>query len=394
MVAVVQAGDATDLIPLLDNNGSGVYNKGRNNKQDFQRHFIGGMFGKNVQPFDWRTGVLSPSTFSGSTPQDGMVQQSGGGAGTQAVVVKAHRSLLKRSNGPSLWAQEADVVLNMPAADSLPRIDLVCEMPYDQGVFGADAQHGPKYIVVTGDPNASPSIPALPADVADANVLARIARGASDNTIATADITDLRKGASLHGTARVMFAGDALADWGFYHGEERHRIGTAHIDSTYVNAGYVHLVDRWDQVNGTWRGTQPLHLPKPTILNTASLGGNATFTLATVSIPDPGWPYRLDMSGSLLQAIVGGATTALAGVYLQFNTDSTSFTPAGADLVRRTVIPTVARPAMGDVAGRRSSVLTGAHSVSFIIRNESNPSNFITWDDNAYAHCSITVLPA
>lgn len=403
MVAVVQAGDATDMIPLMADPASGVI--GVNNKLDFQQQFLGGLVTKNATPFAWKAGVLAPSWFGGHTPLDGRVFQQGGGAGTQAVRVIQHRSIVLRSTPavPYLWSQATEANVAMPAADgALPRIDLVCEMAYDKGLYPSDAQHGPKYIVVTGDPAASPAVPALPAAVADAMILARVARPAADNTIADADITNVRKGVALHGTPRILFEGDTLADAGNYHGEQRLRLGGQFIDSVYVNANYTELVDRWDANAATWRGTQSLVLPKPTILTSASLGGSTTFTLATVSIPDPGWPYRIDVSGSILQAITGGASTCLSGVYLQFNLDSTSFTPAAADLIRRssrlggqgggaTGVPS---PAQMDIAGRRSAVLTGAHSVSFIIRNESSPSNFLTWADNEYAHCNITIHPA
>lgn len=398
MVAVVQAGDGTDMIPLLDNNGSGVYNKGRNNKRDFQREFLGALITKSGSlPFSWRQGIFCPSTNSGHSMTDGQLFQVGGGAGAQAVSISPHRSILTRSSGEVyLFSQETTVAsLPMPAADgSLPRIDLVCEMAYDQGAIPSDAQHGPKYIVVTGDPAASPAVPALPAAVADALILGRVSRPAGDNTIGSGDLTLTRRGTGLHGAPRVLLEGDALADAGTYHGEQRLRLGTQFIHSDYVNAGCTSLVDRWDAVNNTWRGTRDIHLPEPVIATTASLGGAQTFTLATVSIPDPGWPYRVDVSGSILYAIVGGASTALRDVYLQWNLNSTSFTPAAADLIRRQGSAGTASPCVLDLKGRRSAVLTGTNSVSFILRNDSTPSNFLTWGDNEYATCIVSVLAA
>lgn len=398
MVAVVQAGDGTDMIPLLDNNGSGVYNKGRNNKRDFQREFLGALVTKSGSaPFAWRQGILCPAANSGHSMTDGQLSQVGGGAGAQAVGISAHRSILTRASGEVyLFSQETAVAsLPMPAADgSLPRIDLVCEMAYDQGAVPSDAQHGPKYIVVTGDPAASPTIPALPAAVADAFILGRVARPAGDNTIGTADLTLTRKGSGLHGAPRVLLEGDTIGESGTYHGEQRLRLGTQFIHSDYVGAGYVSLVDRWNAVGGVWSGTQSIHLPKPIIATTASLGGAQTFTLATVQIPDPGWPYRLDVSGSLLYSIPGGSSASLRDVYLQFNVNSTSFTPPAADLIRRIGSAGTPSPCVMDLKGRRSAVLFGANSVSFLIRNDSTPSNFLTWGDNEYAHCSISILPA
>lgn len=399
MVAVVQAGDATDMIPLLDNNGSGVYNKGRNNKLDFQKQFLGGMVTKSASnPFAWRQGIFVPTANIGHSITDGQLFQSGGGAGAQAVVVSKFRAIVTRTGvGPYLVSQESDITLPMPAADgALPRIDLLCVMAYDIGAVGSDAQHGPKFIVVTGDPNAVPVIPALPAAVADAMILGRMARPAADNTIGSGDLTQTRKGSGLHGAPRVLLEGDTLADAGMHHGEQRMRLGSAFIATDYINANYTCLVDRWDAVNATWRGTQPIHLPKPTLLTTASLGGGGTFTMAAVAIPDPGWPFRLDCSGSVLQEIVGGATTVVRDVYAQFNLDDAAFVPAPVTRIIRRGARSTANlsPAIIDAAGRYSTPLTGAHTVYFIIRNDSIPSNFITWADNAYAHCSVSILPA
>lgn len=397
MVAVVVQSDITQAIPLLDDDGFGVYIKGRNNMAQIRHHLLGGLFSKLFSsPFAYRSGVISPGSHTTGAVTDLKVSQTGGGGGAQSVTVKAGRSVITRTGAAGVWVvtQSSDAVVNAPAADAAnPRIDILAMMPYDKGSLPADAVHGPKFIWVTGDPAGVPTIPAIPAAVVDCLPLCRVTRAANDNTIATADIVDMRKSSGIHGVPRYLLGADLLADVGGYHGEMRMR-GAGYIDTVYVNAGYTQLEDRWDAVNNTWRGTQSLVLPKPTILNTASLGGNTTFTMATVSLPDPGWPYRVDVSGSILMAIVGGASTSLAGVYIQFNKNSTSFTPAAADLIRRTVGPTVASPKMLDVAGRQSTVLTGANSISFVIRNESSPSNFITWDDNAYAHCSTTVHPA
>lgn len=398
MVAVVQAGDATDMIPLLDNNGSGVFNKGRNNKRDFQREFLGGLIGKSGgNPWAWKSGVFCPAANIGHSMIDGQLFQVGGGSGTQAVSISAHRSIITRASGEVyLFSQETTIPsLPMPAADgSLPRIDLVCEMPYDQGAIPGDGQHGPKYIVVTGDPNASPTIPALPAAVADANILGRVARPAGDNTIGSGDITLMRKGAGIHGAPRMMLEGDLLADAGQYHGEKRLRMGTQHIDSVYVNAGYTALEDRWDAVNATWRGTKELVFPGLAITPFASLGGNSTAVLATFNIPDPGWPYRIMVSGSCLQGITGGATTAVSGCYIQAAVDSTTFTPLPAGNILRVYKSLISSPyAMILPWSGNSTVYTGAHSVSLIFRNESAPSNFISVDANEYAKFNVSIKP-
>lgn len=397
MVAVVVQSDVTEAIPLLNNNGSGVYIAGRNTATEFRNYLLGGMFGKVNWPFTYRPGVLNPSVFpAGGVVGDCQVASTGG-AGTQAVTVAVGRMAIPRAaQGVYLVTNAGSTNVPAPAADgSNPRIDILAVMPYDIGSFPGDAQHGPKYIWITGDPAGSPTVPAIPVAVQECLPLARILRGVGDNTIASGDITDLRKGASLMDTPRTLMAGDLLADAGLYHGEKRRR-QISHIDSVYTNAGYTLLEDRWDSLNATWRGTQTLHLPKPTLATTASLGGGGTFTMGTISLPDPGWPYRIDVAGSLLYQIVGGASTSLKDVYIQFNIDEAAFVPTpDTRIINRGASATTPSPAIIRCGGRYSTTLTGAHTVYFILRNDSSPSNFVTWDgNNAYASCSVDVIPA
>ena len=300
MVAVVVAGDATDMIPLLDNNGSGTYNKGRNNADDFRRQFLGMLIGKNAnQGFDWRPGIIAQSGFLGGGCFDGGVVQATGGAGSQAVTIWQFRAIIVRSSagaGPYLVSQDGHkTALAAPAADATnPRVDLLCVMPYDQGRVGSDAQHGPKYIWVTGDPAASPAEPALPAAVADALVLARVNRGANDNTIADADCVDRRKGTSIHGTPRVLMGGEALGDAGAYHGELRRRVFSSGI--TAVTA-LAEITERYSLTDSKWHALQNIPMTTPTQSFSGVINNATTTTLATLSIPDMGFPYKINACG-------------------------------------------------------------------------------------------------
>lgn len=306
MVAVVVSGDATEQIPLLDDNGSGVYSKGRNSIIEFRKEFLGAFLSKQGTPFAFIPGVLNPTTYydlgGGVELWGDGVAQTTGGAGTQALSIQPGRYLCTRTGqGPYIVSLESVLNLPQPAADGAnPRWDVVCVMPYDKGAFPADAQHGPKFITVTGDPLASPVVPALPAAVADALPIARILRPANDNTIAGADITDVRKGTSLHGTPRVMLPGDLLATSGAYHGERRQRAG-AFVDTAIKAAGGKILEDYWDQFNFIWRGFTPgtIKLNARTLPGNAGIASGVTVTCDTFAIPDPGYPYRLRVGGSL-----------------------------------------------------------------------------------------------
>lgn len=301
MVAVVVAGDATEAIPLLADNGSGVYNKGQNNITEFRREFLGGLVGPlGNTMWTWRPGILNPGQFNGAppVPLDATVIQAGGGAGTQAVGIWGYRAIVVRNGvGPYLVSQDGNIAsLAAPAADATnPRKDLLCIMPYDKGAFPADAQHGPKYIWVTGDPAASPSTPALPVAVADALILYQATRAANDNTIATADLLDMRKGAGIYGAQRVMFPGDLLTDAGGYHGELRFRQSGAGI---LAITPVAELVDRWSATDSKWHGTQTLPTFVPSQTGSGGLATGVTATLCTLSVPDMGFAYKVIASGS------------------------------------------------------------------------------------------------
>lgn len=275
MVAVVVAAtDPSETIPLLDNNGSGVYNKGRNNIDEFRQYFIGGLVGKSGgAPFTARNGLFAITAQVGGGWVDGRVISTGG-AGTQAISLYAYRAIVNRTGrGPYLVSYIAGGgPIAAPVADALPRKDLFCVMPYDQGAFPSDAQHGPKHIWVTGDPNASPVQPALPAAVADAFVLAVVTRGGSDNTIADVDIAQLSTSTSLHGVPRPLIGAETVGTAGNYHGEIRVRTGSQ-IDAALITRGHSLQYDYWDEPSATWR-----NLNAPSLIDEFMPAGNGTLT--------------------------------------------------------------------------------------------------------------------
>lgn len=322
MVAVVQAGDATDMIPLLDESLTipGRYDRGRNNADDFRRQFIGALVGKaSAQCFDWRSGIFAQTGFVNGSCFDGLVHQSGGGAGSQAVDIWQFRAIVVRSSsgaGPYLVSQDNHKTnLAAPAADaSNPRIDLLCVMPYDKGKVGSDAQHGPKYIWVTGDPGAVPAEPALPAAVADAIVLARVNRAAGDNTIADADIVDRRKSVALHGVPRVLMGGDSLSDAGGFHGDMRRRVFSSSITSITALA---EIYERWSTTDSKWHATQSIPMTSPAQSFNGTVANGVTQTLATLSIPDMGFPYKILASGGFEYSTTDA--NALVGCQITLN---------------------------------------------------------------------------
>lgn len=296
-MALSTLADATDMIPLLDDNGSGAYIKGRNTADDIRKELLAALFDQLTTPFDARPGVLSSGWWDTSNDKAKDLLATPQGSPNQQLTWNRGRVIVVRSgHGPYLISFESDITATMPAADGTnPRIDVVYTYGYDKGAFPADAAHGPKLLVETGTPASSPTVPSIPSDAVAITQVFRRTTGAtpSGNVIQAGDLTDRRKSAGLRGYPRFLMPADLLADVGGYHHERRARAGSF-VDTALKNAGAKVMVDYWDAVNATWRGESPGE-----IALTASLSGGtgilngANNVIGTLTVPDPGYPYRL-----------------------------------------------------------------------------------------------------
>lgn len=189
-----------DLIPIMDDNGSAQYIKGRNNSRDIRVGLLGSLFQVGTDGFTPRPGVLIRTT----TGSDLFVAAQA--TPNSTVIVRKGVAIIPRvGQGAYLFVNETDLTVTMPAASTVnPRYDIVCAAAYDKGAFGADAFHGPQIEVVQGVVGASPVVPATPAGMLK---LADVLRAVNDNTIST-EITDRRYTTTLMGGVRVSSAND------------------------------------------------------------------------------------------------------------------------------------------------------------------------------------------
>lgn len=146
-------------------------------------------------------------------------------------------------------------------------------------------------------------------------------------------------------------------------------------------------------------GRQPFIWPRVTpnaAPGSPGQGGSTTFTVASVVINDPGYPYYIEAGASLLAGIFSGANTTITGVYLQINLDEAAFVPTpDTRIILRSIGGTQPAPQIIDVGPTfYRSVLTGNHTVYLLLRNESSPSNFLTYADNGYFSFFVKMIPA
>jgi hypothetical protein len=213
-----------DAIPLSDDNGSGVYVKGRNNSIDIRKGLVASLFladGSGSQP---RNGVLMGVGATGA------LKVNAQGSPNQTVLIGKGAAIVTRAGqGPYLVYMDVDQTVNMPAASGAnTRYDIVCLASFDKGPFPADVAHGPQFWIESG--TLGGGVPATPTDMIK---LAEVFRAVNDNVIST-EIVDVRKSTQVSTQApRQLGPGDLVGDAGFLVGEQRDRNG---------------IIERW---NGT-----------------------------------------------------------------------------------------------------------------------------------------------
>lgn len=109
-------------------------------------------------------------------------------------------------------------------------------------------------------------------------------------------------------------------------------------------------------VNGQWRGMIARSASQTTFFNTTVYDGTET-GVATCNVPDPGWPYILDVSA-------GVQVAATAGTYVnvQVRLDSISGSVVSQTAVRSGQLP-AGEVIMIPLSPFPSATLTGAHTL-------------------------------
>lgn len=244
-----------------------------------------------------RTGVI-PSVMTGgqAVPVDLLVTATGAGLGIQinpGNAVLAGQSAPTAARGPYVASSITTITRTLdPANATNARIDLVFYQVIDGTPGAGDAGTTVAQIgVVTGTPSGSPAVPALPA-VGVSIPLAQILVAANATTSAGLTFTDVRKSAGTE--PRFLMPGDALSDPGFMYGEFRQRRLGA-----YALGGSDQIVTDYWSFDNSWHGLKTLALPPGDIaVNTTNWNSTTLTKTWTLTIPDPGVPYYVDLDAS------------------------------------------------------------------------------------------------
>lgn len=284
---------AAGCIPLMSH---GPSPSGVNSAQNFRQGLIGALVTAapttpSAGPPAWLSGVLcttSYNNFAGNYPVDLMVisQNTPG----QSVLVYAGVSVVSRgpTNGPYLACFNTTSTINLDAADATnPRIDVVYVQVNDDAIGDAGSTNGATMAVVNGTPASSPTAPAIPAGAIPLAQIYRNTVANSGNAISQSNLTDVRTSAGTAGGIRTYLPGDSLTAAGSHSGEFTFDIANYGLRYWLANAWHGTVLKTY---SGTWaNGTTDI---------TVGTNSAAPTVIMTANIPDPGYPYKLDVSGA------------------------------------------------------------------------------------------------
>jgi hypothetical protein len=254
----ITVGDAT---PLLDDNGSGVYVKGRNTAHDIRLGLLGSLFQQSSDGITPRAGVLL--TFWDGANYDFAAVPAG--TPDQTLTMKRGHAIVPRAGqGAYLINMETDQVITMPAASaSNSRVDLVCLAAFDKGNFVGDAAHGPNFWIEQGALGGG--APATPTGMLK---LFEVARAVNDNAISAGEITDRRYVTGVNQGIRP-YVGSEVNGSGI--------IGAAGVYPNEVRFGPT-MLERWNISTNLW---DPLTFPLGQGYAEYSLVGAQTIATST-----------------------------------------------------------------------------------------------------------------
>lgn len=332
-----------------------------------------------------RTGVI-PSVMTGgqAVPVDLLVTATGAGLGIQinpGNAVLAGQSAPTAARGPYVASSITTVTRTLdPANATNARIDLVFYQVIDGTPGAGDAGTTVAQIgVQTGTPSGSPVVPNLPT-VGVSIPLAQILVAANATTSAGLTFTDVRKSAGTE--PRFLLPGDALSDPGFMYGEQRQR----RLGTYALGAGLDPIVTDYWGFDNKWHGQQKLPLPPGNITqNSTSWTFNVDTKIWTLTIPDPGWAYYIDLTASANRQIPSTTTYAQMLCHLG--------STVGGTIMRELTADTASA---GFTVALCGEIWNGSNGTPFTGATTINVSGFVGTNTNLVigpSWCSATIVP-
>lgn len=260
-----------------------------------------------------------------------------------------------------------------PSSPTTNRIDIIGVRIQD--AFYSGAVNSGDLAVVQGTPAAgSPSDPALPSSFLP---LWRVTVSAGTTT---GVLADLRKRTATMGSVYAPFSGQ-LADVGTTVGE---------VQLLPALGVYPARLRVWD--GSTWKGTTPWAFAPAAITAVNPLNASAQAIIASVSVPDPLFAYKLRTAGAIDWGMIN-ANQPNNPLSASITLDSTDFATS---VITRANSFSMDRPANSAsptaiVPTGHTGVLTGAHTIRLHARNSASVQAMRVFALDALNTSSLTV---
>jgi len=248
----------------------------------------------------------------------------------------------------NLQNQTLTVTASSPTTN---RIDVIGVRVQD--AFYTGVVNSADLAIVQGTPSAgAPAVPALPASFLP---IVQVTVNAASTT---GVLTDLRKRTGLAGAVYAPFTAQ-LSDAGTVVGE---------MQIIPATAPYPMRLRVWD--GSAWKGVTPYSFDTPAQSGSGALASGAEMILASLSVPDPGFSYKLRVNGSAAWTIPTATSPNLliaAGTTLDSTALSSGQIQRGyqtsASIGSNFTQPTA------HVATDSTAAQTGAHTLRLIVHN-------------------------
>lgn len=293
------------------------------------RHALGAVLGPaSGRLLKWADGVL-PSATAGGVTIDLLVIGDEPEPSLSLRIYPGQCVISRDGQGPYVCTLDQTGKVTLDDADPAnPRIDLVVARIWDEQT--GDTLTGFAVEPVTGLAEPEPSPPEIPTGSIP---LARVPVPPGATQIPGSTLADLRRAAHVRGGVGVLLPGDDPGQLGAYTGQTRYRDGSLEsFDGT------------------TWRGGVRIESADTGEL-VARTGETGIAALTSLAVADPGWPYRLLVSGAAELTSID----CRADLHIRLDAPDGPLLAVGSGPVNSAAH--VATPT------RTTSVLTGAHTV-------------------------------
>ena len=367
---------ATSSVPLMNAAGTGAVNSAANYRQGFIGAFATAAPGG---PMSWRGGVF-PTTWDATlsthrdlfgiptTPTNNSHVQVYGGT---CVIARTGSTA-----GPYLVGFNSVTDLTFDTADpSNPRIDVAAVRLIDTAIDGPGSLQGGYLYVINGTASGSPAVPTIPSDYIP---LFKVLRPANDSVIGTGHgtITDMRKSTGVIGGVRTLLAGDLSTDAGSYVGETTYDAVTTKLSGLRY----------WD--GAAWHGIGTRTFSQPTPASDFNhVGYTATLNAGSVTIPDPGFSYRIKAVGQCNVQCNSANPTSPAGVDALIIIGGTTYAKTRSTLTSGSPNNSIPEVSLGP-----SPTFSGAQTVVFQLFNP-NGSVFLDFQPSVWFQFRVEITP-